>query len=65
MNVDKATAIGFKMGREFLPLFDELTTSDLQGCIEADVKKHGLTPAEQEYAIEFALQFIYKEKAAS
>lgn len=45
------------IGNEFLPLFDELTTSDLQGAIEAEVINRGL-PREVE---NMALEYIYEQ----
>jgi len=58
LNVARAVA------HEFLPLYDVLTTSDLQSCIDAAVTKHGLEGAAAWEAGNLALDRIYDEQAA-
>jgi hypothetical protein len=60
-----AEEVGALVGKEFLPLCDEMTTSDLQGCIVAAVSKHGLSPADEDKAVEIALEYIYAQQASA
>lgn len=56
--------IGIEVGKQFVSFFDELTNSDLQAVIEAEVRNRGLAGADALEADELALQTIYKETAS-
>jgi hypothetical protein len=45
------------------PFFNELTTSDLQACVGAEIAKHHLTPAEAREAEEIALEYINNQQS--
>lgn len=51
--------IGEAVGREFLPLYEDLTTSDLQACISAAVAEQGLSGGDAAEAENVALKLIY------
>jgi hypothetical protein len=61
-NETTAERIGREVGAEMLPDFDQLTTSDLQGCIGAAVSLRGLAGNEAMDAENIALDYIHNAK---
>lgn len=54
--------IAQRIALEFIPIVDELTTSDLQGCIDAAVSMAGLCGDEAREAENRALELIYESR---
>jgi hypothetical protein len=59
MTDQEAIFNAMRIAAEFIPIFDELTSSDLQGCVGAEVSKLGL-PFDRAIEVEdLALEYIY------